>query len=74
MLVSIFDLKVDKKRLYEDASKMYAFRKFDYNRLSMDNLKMLIIQFYKDYKNILSICSLSEFLLLKNYIVAIIIM
>lgn len=66
MLISIFDLKVDKKHLYDDASKMYAFRKFDYNKVSKDNLKMLIVQFYKDYKNILSICSLSEFLLLKK--------
>lgn len=66
MLISIFDLKVDKKHLYDDASKMYAFNKLDYNRLTKDNLKMLIVQFYKDYKNILSICALSEFLLLKK--------
>mgnify|MGYP006934521982 CR=1 FL=1 len=66
MLVSIFDLKVDKKHLYDDVSKMYPFKKLSYNKVSKNDLMELIVQFYSDYKNILSICSLNEFLLLKK--------
>lgn len=66
MQISIYNFKASKNDLFNNVSKMYPNEYFSYKKFKKKDLLDLVVDFYENYRNILSICTLNEFLLLKK--------